>query len=406
MTEKRNNDRNVPSLRFPGFNENWKSAMVGELMDFKVTNSLSREKLNYTKGTVKNIHYGDIHTKFQTLFDIKTEEVPYINNDVPLNKIHEECFCKDGDLVFADASEDLNDIGKSIEILNTENQKLLAGLHTLLGRPKPNTFYPGFAGYLFISQKVRTQIQREAQGAKVLGISVGRISKVELNYPSLEEQKKISKLLSNIDTRIQTQNKIIEQLESLIKALKADLLNGAYRFKNEREELFPKWEQKQVMEIAFKKASNISANTLEDEEGEFKIYGATGVLKQISYFKEEQPYISIVKDGAGVGRLFLCEEKTSVLGTLEILKNYPGVDLQFLYYLLSEIDFSKYVTGSTIPHIYFKNYSTEKVNVPCLSEQKRISAFLSSIDDKIELERNLLIEYLSKKKYLLNSLLT
>jgi len=100
------------------------------------------------------------------------------------------------------------------------------------------------------------------------------------------------------------------------------------------------------MEIAFKKASNISANTLEAEVGEFKIYGATGVLKQISYFKEEQPYISIVKDGAGVGRLFLCEEKTSVLGTLDILKSYSGVDLQFLYYLLSEIDFS--VIASTL----------------------------------------------------------
>ncbi len=160
------------------------------------------------------------------------------------------------------------------------------------------------------------------------------------------------------------------------------------------------------MDIAFKKASNISANTLEAEVGEFKIYGATGVLKQISYFKEEQPYISIVKDGAGVGRLFLCEEKTSVLGTLDILKSYSGIDLQFLYYLLSVIDFSKYVTGSTIPHIYFKDYSSEKVNVPCLSEQKRISTFLFSIDNKIDLERNLLNEYLSKKKYLLNSLLT
>jgi len=246
-----------------------------------------------------------------------------------------------------------------------------------------------------------------ATGMAQPGLSVQNLEKVSTSIPNtIDEQRHIAKFLSLIDERIKTQNKIIEQLESLIKALKADLLNGAYRFKNEREELFPKWEQKQVMEIAFKKASNISANTLEDEEGEFKIYGATGVLKQISYFKEEQPYISIVKDGAGVGRLFLCEEKTSVLGTLEILKNYPGVDLQFLYYLLSEIDFSKYVTGSTIPHIYFKNYSTEKVNVPCLSEQKRISAFLSSIDDKIELERNLLIEYLSKKKYLLNSLLT
>lgn len=184
------------------------------------------------------------------------------------------------------------------------------------------------------------------------------------------------------------------------------MLNGTFRFKNETGELFPNWKQKQIMEISFKKSSNISANTLEKEAGKFKIYGATGVFKQISYFKEEQPYISIVKDGAGVGRLFYCEEKTSVLGTLDIIKNNQGIELRFLYYLLGNIDFLKYVTGSTIPHIYFKDYSAEKVNVPCLNEQKRISAFLFSIDNKIELERNLLNEYLSNKKYLLNCLLT
>ena len=86
-------------------------------MDFKVTNSLSREKLNYVDGKVKNIHYGDIHTKFQTLFNIQKEEVPFINDDVSLSKIQEDFYCKEGDIVFADASEDLNDIGKSIEIM-------------------------------------------------------------------------------------------------------------------------------------------------------------------------------------------------------------------------------------------------------------------------------------------------
>lgn len=393
-------------MRFQGFNDEWKASLIGDLMDFKVTNSLSREKLNNVDGKVKNIHYGDIHTKFQTLFNIQKEEVPFINDDVSLSKIPEDYYCKDGDIVFADASEDLNDIGKSIEIINTGNQKILAGLHTLLGRPKPNVFYPGFAGYLFLSNAVRIQIQREAQGAKVLGISVGRISKVELNYPSLEEQKKISSLLSIIDTRIQTQNKIIEQLESLIKALRANLLNGALRFKKDNGELYPNWEQKTIMDIAFKKSSNISANTLENESGEYNIYGATGVLKQISFFKEDQPYVSIVKDGAGVGRLLYCKANTSVLGTLDIIKNLEGIDLKYLYYLLSNVDFTKYVTGSTIPHIYFKDYSVENIHVPCLDEQIKISAFLYSVDKKIKIENNLLKEYLANKKYILNCLFT
>lgn len=160
------------------------------------------------------------------------------------------------------------------------------------------------------------------------------------------------------------------------------------------------------MDIAFKKSSNISANTLENESGEYNIYGATGVLKQISFFKEDQPYVSIVKDGAGVGRLLYCKANTSVLGTLDIIKNLEGIDLKYLYYLLSNVDFTKYVTGSTIPHIYFKDYSVENIHVPCLDEQIKISAFLYSVDRKIEIENNLLKEYLANKKYILNCLFT
>lgn len=105
-------------------------------MTFKVTNSYSRDNLNYESGIVKNIHYGDIHTKFQTLFDLEKENVPYINKDISLNRISEDFYCEEGDVIFADASEDLNDVGKSIEIINLNGEKLLSGLHTLLARPQ------------------------------------------------------------------------------------------------------------------------------------------------------------------------------------------------------------------------------------------------------------------------------
>jgi type I restriction enzyme S subunit len=136
-------------------------------------------------------------------------------------------------------------------------------------------------------------------------------------------------------------------------------------------------------EVILKKSSNISANSLEDNEGEYIIYGATGVLKKVDFYSEEQPYISIVKDGAGVGRLFLCEKESSVLGTLDLLFPKDNNVLSFLYYLLETIDFNKYKTGSTIPHIYFKDYSLENVVIPSVKEQQKIADFLNAIDNKI-----------------------
>lgn len=217
----------VPKYRFPEFKKdgNWIKETVGNVYDFKVTNSFAREYLNYEKGSVKNIHYGDIHTKFNTLFDITIEDVPFINPDVSIEKIRKESYCIVGDMIFADASEDMNDVGKSIEIVNLNNENLVSGLHTLLARQKEKKLAIGFGGYLFKSDWIRKQIQREAQGAKVLGISATRISNVQILYPkNHEEQQKISFCLSSLDALINVQAEKINQL----KLHKKGLMQGLF----------------------------------------------------------------------------------------------------------------------------------------------------------------------------------
>lgn len=180
----------------------WEEKRLGDLYAFKVTNSFSRENLNYENGTVKNIHYGDIHTKFSTLFDIAKERVPFINEDISLDKIKIENYCIEGDVIFADASEDLNDVGKSIEVVNLNGEKLLSGLHTLLARKAGDFFHVGFSGYLFKSDDVRVKIQREAQGSKVLSISATRLVNIKISIPSKPEQEKIAGFLGAVDEKI------------------------------------------------------------------------------------------------------------------------------------------------------------------------------------------------------------
>jgi type I restriction enzyme S subunit len=217
----------VPRLRFPEFRDSgeWEEKKVGDIYDFKVTNSLSRENLNYERGKVKNIHYGDIHTKFNVLFDITKELVPFINLNVSIDKIKQESYCLEGDMIFADASEDLNDIGKSIEIVNLNNERIVSGLHTLLARQKKARLTIGFGGYLFQSGPVKQQIQKEAQGAKVLGISAGRICNVEISYPKcFQEQQKIAACLSALDGLIAAEAASLAQL----KLHKKGLMQGLF----------------------------------------------------------------------------------------------------------------------------------------------------------------------------------
>jgi len=143
------------------------------------------------------------------------------------------------------------------------------------------------------------------------------------------------------------------------------------------------WEIKKLGEVCEKASSNISQNQLVEEIGEFSIYGAGGFIKKISFYHRDKDYISIVKDGAGIGRISLLEAYSSVIGTLQYLMPKKGIDLKYLYYFLSSVDFLRYKNGSTIPHIYFKEYSEEPILIPPIPEQQRIVAILDEASDSI-----------------------
>ena len=117
-------------------------------------------------------------------------------------------------------------------------------------------------------------------------------------------------------------------------------------------------------------------------------------------------YISIVKDGSGVGNISFHEKNTSVVNTSQYILPKDNVDLNFIYYLLQTINLDKYKTGSTIPHIYFKDYSIEKVNIPELNEQKKIGLLFRSIDIKIETLKRKYSFYQNFKKYFMQQLFT
>lgn len=195
----------------------WEETNFSEQFKFHNTNSYSRALLA-EHGEIMNIHYGDIHTKFSMLFDVNKESVPFLNEQVDTSKIAKEQFLKVGDLVIADASEDYKDIGKAIEVISLNNQKVVAGLHTYIARPML-PFAVGFCGYMMQTFKIREQIKKLATGISVLGISKTNLGKVELSIPCLEEQTKIANFLSSIDQKIEVVVQQIEQAKQWKKGL-------------------------------------------------------------------------------------------------------------------------------------------------------------------------------------------
>ncbi len=137
-----------------------------------------------------------------------------------------------------------------------------------------------------------------------------------------------------------------------------------------------KWEEKTLGEILDKGSSNLSANKLNDCVGIYPVYGASGLIAKVDFYQQDKEYLAIIKDGAGVGRVYHYQPKTSVLGTLQYLYPKPNTNIRFAYYYLQSIDFAKYYQGAAIPHIYYRDYKSEKLVLPPLPEQERIVAKL------------------------------
>jgi type I restriction enzyme, S subunit len=143
-------------------------------------------------------------------------------------------------------------------------------------------------------------------------------------------------------------------------------------------------EIKKLGDVCYSKSSNVSQNKLVDEIGDYPIFGASGLIKNVSFYHRDKPYLSIVKDGSGFGRITKMDAFTSVIGTLQYILPNDEIDLDYLNYSLMSVDFKKYVQGAAIPHIYFKDYKNEPFLWMPFPEQQRIVAILDDAFAKME----------------------
>lgn len=135
----------------------------------------------------------------------------------------------------------------------------------------------------------------------------------------------------------------------------------------------------QLGDICTKSSSNIAQKDLENCEGAYPIYGASGLIKYVDFYQQENPYVAVVKDGAGIGRVMQLPAKSSVIGTMQYIIPNEGINAHYLAYAMEHMNLAKYYTGATIPHIYFKDYCKERLQAHNLDEQCHIALVLDKV---------------------------
>ena len=376
-----NNDNkvlNVPHLRFPEFTEEWEEHALAEYLDFK--NGLNPD--------VKRIGRG---LPFISVMDILADGT--INYDSIRGKVEatereiENFSVEKGDILFQRSSETLEDVGRANVYM--DNRTAVYGGFVIRGR-KIGDYNPLFFKYLLSTPLARKRTCRMGAGAQHFNIGQDGLSKISLCFPLMEEQNKIARLLSLIDERIATQNKIIDKLQSLIKGITQNVARN------------------NKPNIRLSECLECSSSTLQESDvcknGTYPVYGANGIVGYLDNYNTEKEAVYIIKDGSGVGTVSYVTGKCSATGTLNTLQAKEGYSLQYLYYMLKVFNFEPYKTGMAIPHIYFKDYGKAKIFCPSYTEQLKYARLLSAIDNKLSAEQSILTDLSLQKQYLLRQM--
>ena len=404
---------NVPHLRFPEFTGEWEKCKVSDLLDFYSTNSLSWEQLEYDTNTVMNLHYGLIHVGLPTMVDLAKDKLPNIKKEnMPKNFE----LCKEGDVAFADASEDTNEVAKTVEFFNLAGKDIVCGLHTIHGRDNKNRTVIGYKGYAFSSTAFHNQIRRIAQGTKIYSISSKNFSECYIGLPSKPEQTKIATLLRLIDERIVTQNKIIEKLQSLIKGIVVSHYSTtAHIIKVRIREL---GEAYSTMVMSKEQLTN-DGNLCVFYGELFTLYGCVidevksrtsleKVSSTLSHGRDLLFPASTTVDAVSLIAPSALMQKDIILGGdmfgIKVSEAYNPIYLSYYFNYIANKRLAKYAKGTTIIHLHYNEIANVAIELPNIEEQDKIVSTILEYSAKLSIEETILEKLFDLKQYLLKQL--
>ena len=375
----------IPKIRFPGFTEEWEKQRLSNILEFEYGMNTAGKEFD---GENKYIRITDIEESSRKFLQTKLVS--------PEGKVTEKYRVKFGDILFARTGAST---GKTYKYIDNDGKIYFAGF-LIRGRVDKKTSVD-FIFYLTLNYKYKSWINVMSMRSGQPGINAKEYGSYEFRIPKIEEQQKIGDFFTLLDKRIEQQEQKIALLKDYKKAMMQKIFSQKIRFKDDNGNDYPDWEEKKLGKICRVKSSQLTNNVVE-EIGKYPVYGANSIVGYTENY-EVNKYVSIVKDGAGVGRIAFINNKSSVLGTLQYL---IGIEIttEFLYVLLSNVNFKLYQTGTTIPHIYFKDYSKMIIDIPCQLEQEKISSFLFAMDLNLENQEAILNNLKEQKQGLLRKM--
>lgn len=408
----------------------WKLQTFEETFSVLSNNTLPRADLNDHGGTVRNVHYGDILTRFGEVLDCEKDEVPYLN--APSLLAASAQGLQDGDVILADTAED-DTVGKATEIYGLGKGKMVAGLHTIPCRVKKGAFAPKWLGYYMNSPIYHTQVLPYVTGIKVSSIAKRAISETLIAVPPLEEQRAIVSAISEVDRLLAELKKVVSKLWSFKRGCLYLMFPQEGSDIPQMRELgyHEPWEQRKLGELgtlkngmnfskdamghgyAFVNLQNIFGNNVVDVQNLGLAEASEKQLIEYSLLKGDVLFVRSSVKLEGIGEAALVPENlkdTTYSGFIIRFRDGYGLNDNFKRYVFG----TKKVRGQIMAQATNsanKNISQTVLenltfDIPSCEEQKKIGEYFKHLDHLITLHQQKYDKYTQIKKAMMSELIT
>lgn len=377
MTDNNENKvLNVPHLRFPEFSGEWKKCKLGDLCNVLMCKRILVSQTNTEDGV-----------PFYKIGTIGSTPDAYISKELFDDYKVKYNYPRKGEVMITCAGT----VGKCV-VYDGEDAYFQDS--NIVWIDNPTQYISN--GFLFhLLSKVDW---RKLNSTTIIRIYNDDLRNLKMSYPRKEEQQKISHLLSLLDERIATQNKIIEDLKKLKSAISLKMLHS------------DSWEQFKIQDIAsIGRGRVISSVEISQQENPlYPVYSSQtsndGIMGYLDDFMFEGEYISWTTDGANAGTVFYRNGKFNCTNVCGLLKLKKGFDAHFVSLVLAEATRMYVSTNLANPKLMNNTMGNIQIRLPKLEEQKRISVVFRKLHGLLETHNSLIIKYSKQKQYLLSQM--
>jgi len=378
----------VPRIRFKGFEEDWEQRKLGEVADIIGGGTPSTLNSDYWDGNI------DWYSPAEIIDQIYVYRSQRKITELGFEKSSAKML-PEGTVLFTSRAG----IGKTVILAKKgcTNQ----GFQSIVPYSNKLDSYFIFSR----TEELKKYGELVGAGSTFVEVSGRQMENMQLMIPkTIGEQHIIGVLFSTFDHLITLHQRKLEKLKIIKKSMLENLFpqNGEKTPKIRFSGFTEDWEQRKLKYFADYKSSSLTVKDCK-EEGKYDLYDANQVIGKTDKFVIDEDYITIIKDGAGVGRTRKLSKNTAFIGTMGAL-TVNNSDLDFLYATLNRIDWNTKTFGSTIPHIYFKDYGEKVYGEPSIEEQKKIGLYFKNIDTLITLHQSKLEKLQKIKKSMLESM--